>query len=567
MASRRTDSPFAPGADPNPPPARQDRSSWRYVDPVFPDAEVLARHHALVLDPLVAFRLPDPDPAVRSLPPRPTVYVADTMIVPTTVAFAPDLRQLLKDAAAAENLVWEGLPELPDPPEGAGSADSSDQTSAESSAPAKDAASDDPRPDPSDPVVVGRLVPFGDRPVAAPDAWSVLQRARAAAGTGALRRRLAGVSLNHLFFGCSHVAGHPVSGQSHVAGHPVTEPDGLAEYVMAGSGGRAPVSWVGEVPDYEPDRDAGRPVVAVLDTGCGKHPWFEQGVNRDVTWGTRHAAAEIADPEIHGDLVGPMDGALDSHAGHGTFIAGVIRQICPVAEIWAIRVMSSDGIVQETDLIQALGVLNGLVADTLAAGERPPVDIVSLSLGYYHELPGDQDFDPVLLQQIQALGEAGVAVLACAGNDATTREMYPAAFLPHAGGIVNQPSRDCVPVVSVGALNPDGSVALFSNGGDWVWSWEVGAALVSTFPTTFNGGGQPSISIPTSLGRRRATIDPDRFCAGFGTWSGTSFSTPVLAGRLAKRLLSLLAEESLAEADPVERMWLAVTEETGLQRP
>jgi subtilisin family serine protease len=423
------------------------------------------------------------------------------------------------------------------------------------------------RVDPRDPVVVGRLVPQGPDPVAAPDAWAVLQSVRSRAEKLGLRPDLAGLALNHLFQAGSHVAGHPVVGMSHVAGHPVSEADGLAEYVMAGSGGRAPVAWVGEPPAYQVEGWKGRrPVVAVLDTGCGTHPWFETGVTTHAEWqGTSAEVADAAtDPERTGDVVGPLDGQLDTHSGHGTFIAGLIRQICPKADIWALRVMSSDGIVEEHDLIRALGVLNGLVADALAAGEAPPIDIVSLSLGYYHELPSDQDFDPVLLQQLQALGRAGVAVVACAGNDATTREMYPAAFLPHDNGVVNVLDRDCVPVVSVGALNPDGSIALFSNGGAWVAAWDVGAALVSTFPTTFDGGSQPTISMPTSLGRPRATIDPDRYAGGFGTWSGTSFSTPVLAGRLAQALLS---ERSAEAEDQLSRIWPAVTEETGIARP
>ncbi len=54
-------------ADPRP-----SRYPWRDVDPVPPDPELLARHGAVVLDPLTALRLPG-QPA-----PRPTVYVADS---------------------------------------------------------------------------------------------------------------------------------------------------------------------------------------------------------------------------------------------------------------------------------------------------------------------------------------------------------------------------------------------------------------------------------------------------------------------------------------------------------
>jgi subtilase family protein len=563
-----TDTPFAPPPHPNARARTSARPEWRDDTPAVPAPDVLARHGALVLDPLSALRLPG-QPA-----PQPVAYVADQLLVPRPVAFAPDLRRVLAAAAAAQGLAWEGLPDLA--PDGSGRQDGGPEDRDAQDRDAQDRGSEEraaaPRPrradvDPRDPVVVGRLVPQGSRPVAAPDAWAVLQGTRTRAEALGLRADVAGLSLNHLFQAGSHVAGHPVVGMSHVAGHPVSEPEGLAEYVMAGSGGRAPVAWVGERPAYDVDGWTGRrPVVAVLDTGCGQHPWFEDGVTTHAEWGgtTAEIVDPATDPERTGDVIGPLDGQLDTHSGHGTFIAGLIRQICPKADIWALRVMSSDGIVEERDLIRALGVLNGLVADAVAAGNPPPVDIVSLSLGYYHELPNDQDFDPVLLQQLQALGRAGVAVVACAGNDATTREMYPAAFLPHDNGVVETVDAQCIPVVSVGALNPDGSVALFSNGGAWVGAWDVGAALVSTFPTTFDGGSQPSISMPTSLGRPRATIDPDCFAGGFGTWSGTSFSTPVLAGRLARALLS----KSSAEAkDQLSRVWAALTQETGIGRP
>jgi hypothetical protein len=558
-------SPFAPDSDPRWRPRRSERLEWRDDTPLVPAPDVLARHNALVLDPLTALRLPG-QPS-----PRPVAYVADQLLVPRPVSIAPDLRQVLEDAAAAEGLSWVGLPDLPDNGEPRGATEAAEAANGSGSDESSSSAREPQVVDPRDPIVIGRLVPANAAtgPVPAPDAWAVLQRARLAAPTPMARTRIDALSLNHLFVAGSHVAGHPVVGMSHVAGHPVTQPDGLEEYVIAGSGGRAPVAWVGRPPAYDPDWDGRRPVVVVLDTGCGEHPWFEHGVQTHAEW--NKVTAEIqdpdTDPERTGDVYGPLDGELDTHSGHGTFIAGLVRQICPKADIWALRIMSSDGIVEEADLIRALGVLNGLVADALTNEEPPPIDVLSLSLGYYHELPTDQDLDPVLLQQLTALGRAGVAVVACAGNDATTREMYPAAFLPHDGGLVETLDRDCVPVVSVGALNPDGSIALFSNGGDWVWGYEVGAALVSTFPVTFNGGAQPSVAIPTSLGRSRATMDPDCFKGGYGTWSGTSFSTPVLAARIAEQLVCQELDKEFTAADQLSRMWAAIEQETGIERP
>ena len=42
---------------------------------------------------------------------------------------------------------------------------------------------------------------------------------------------------------------------------------------------------------------------------------------------------------MHPDLVGPLDGGIDALAGHGTFIAGLIHQACPDADIVAWRVV------------------------------------------------------------------------------------------------------------------------------------------------------------------------------------------------------------------------------------
>ena len=47
-------------------------------------------------------------------------------------------------------------------------------------------------------------------------------------------------------------------------------------------------------------------------------------------------------------------------------------------------------------------------------------------------------------------------------------------------------------MTAVGALNPDSTVALFSNDGDWVRFLRPGAALISTMPTTFDASMQPS---------------------------------------------------------------------------
>jgi subtilisin family serine protease len=119
-----------------------------------------------------------------------------------------------------------------------------------------------------------------------------------------------------------------------------------------------------------------------------------------------------------------------------------------------------------------------------------------------------------------------------------------------------------VPLVSVGSLNPDTSVALFSNSGPWVTAWDTGAALVSTFPTTFNGGAAASVQTSDPSGQSRRTIDPDNYRNGFGTWSGTSFAAPVLAGRLAEDLLLAGGLDDVSPAAAVKRARAVVAART-----
>jgi subtilisin family serine protease len=178
------------------------------------------------------------------------------------------------------------------------------------------------------------------------------------------------------------------------------------------------------------------------------------------------------------------------------------------------------------------------VRQALALAEDQPddlVDVVSLSLGYYHEDPADAAFDPLMLAPLRALAQLGVVVVVSAGNDATNRPIYPASFAPYAGGLVASTPVTEVPLVAVGALNPDGTAALFSNDGPWVRAWRPGAAIVSTLPTNFDGGQQASSRVPGGE-EVRSTIDPDNFSSGFAVWSGTSFAAPILAGDLAQRL-------------------------------
>ena len=104
-------------------------------------------------------------------------------------------------------------------------------------------------------------------------------------------------------------------------------------------------------------------------------------------------------------------------------------------------------------------------------------------------------------------------------------------------------------MASVAALNPDSTIALFSNEGDWVNAEAPGANLVSTAPRLAQGSWNPDTSFIGPGNTRRGTVDPDSFVAGFSTWSGTSFAAPVLAGRYLARL----AEKEVARTVSARR--------------
>ena len=134
-----------------------------------------------------------------------------------------------------------------------------------------------------------------------------------------------------------------------------------------------------------------------------------------------------------------------------------------------------------------------------------------------------------LWKAIEALLGLGVVVVAAAGNFATSREFYPAAF-------AREPvPAGQVPVISVGALNPNGTKAMFSNDGLWVTAWARGAAVVSTYPTDIDASRTPELRIPVNrkpagiLPPGREALDPDDFRGGWAIWSGTSFSAPYMA--------------------------------------
>ena len=116
----------------------------------------------------------------------------------------------------------------------------------------------------------------------------------------------------------------------------------------------------------------------VLDTGLCTAGGGGTDVEHDRLRGMVHVHADwLSDPTVEAvdDEDEPDDdggGFLDFEGGHGTFISGIVRQLCPDADIVTAGVLSSFG--------------DGDVATVTAAYERVrtvagPFDIVVMSFG------------------------------------------------------------------------------------------------------------------------------------------------------------------------------------------
>jgi subtilisin family serine protease len=86
-------------------------------------------------------------------------------------------------------------------------------------------------------------------------------------------------------------------------------------------------------------------------------------------------------------------------------------------------------------------------------------------------------------------------------------------------------------------------------------------------PTDMNGSLGAIAEVRLANGERRATIDPDDYSGGFATWSGTSFSAPVLAGQIAQFVQRLPSFDAVGVPDAVDRGWQALAELVPIPRP
>ena len=181
--------------------------------------------------------------------------------------------------------------------------------------------------------------------------------------------------------------------------------------------------------DSENDGEGVR--VSIVDTGLMPnaamgHPWLA---------GVR---GRTENPYTDND----GEAVIAPYAGHGTFVAGILRCMAPKASVFVERAFDNAGAVYETKLASILE----------AALDRHPDILVFTFVAPTHRDQSLHTFDELYERRIRHM--KGMVVLAPVGNDGKRRPMWPAA---HPG------------VIAVGALAANGRErADFTNHGRWV---------------------------------------------------------------------------------------------------
>jgi hypothetical protein len=232
---------------------------------------------------------------------------------------------------------------------------------------------------------------------------------------------------------------------------------------------------------------------------------IDGGADLDNEWFAGRCTGDTEDPVEE-------DGRLSASSGHGTFAVGVILRHAPGARVVVRRVVDHEGVVDDFELARALGDL-------------AHVDVITLPIGAYAHR------DRGVLAVEQALRHItrqhpDLVLVASAGNDATDRPMFPAAYKQ---------------VIGVGAVErvPESGRwrrACFSNSGWWVDACAPGVNVLSTF-LRYSGELEPREVLEECRDRTEANDwQGQRSFHGWARWSGTSFAAPAVAGAIARRI-------------------------------
>jgi membrane-anchored mycosin MYCP len=248
--------------------------------------------------------------------------------------------------------------------------------------------------------------------------------------------------------------------------------------------------------------------------------------------GLRVAVADTAvapRPQLVGSIIAGAQSLLDegngqhplpAAAGHATFVTGLVLKEAPGATVQVGRVLEDDGTQDSWE-----------VAKRIVQLSRRGVDVLNLSLGCFT----DDDRPPLLLMTAIDRLDPATVVVAAAGNHGETfprRPLWPAALDD---------------VVAVGATGCDGRLVPWSPDpahNPWVDVLACGENVESTYLT--------GPVCTKDLANGSAGNCPVDF-HGFACWSGTSFASARVSGKIAAAARPPAVSAAAAIAKLIER--------------
>lgn len=188
-----------------------------------------------------------------------------------------------------------------------------------------------------------------------------------------------------------------------------------------------------------------------------KKLWDQGYTGKGMTAAVLDTGCDIQHPHIKNNIIGAYQfGSRDAHDrnGHGTHVAGIIKNIAPDVKLLPIKVLGDRG----------GGGYAGIVSGVRYAIQQK-VDVINMSLG------GNMDYEP-LHDAIKDAVNAGIPVVVASGNEGDARAFtdeicYP-AFYPE--------------VIEVGAIDFNDTVAEFSNSNIELDVCSYGVDIASCFP-------------------------------------------------------------------------------------
>lgn len=316
-----------------------------------------------------------------------------------------------------------------------------------------------------------------------------------------------------------------------VVPNPQFDPTGSAAYLVGSQAGTVGAD-IGSADAWSivtGDPYAGDPskqiVVAVFDTGIDlTHPDL---VNNIWTNPYEIPGNNIDDDgdgyvdDVHGYDFFQNDADVTDDFGHGTHVSGIIGAsgnnglgvtgVIQNVKILPVRVTGA-GVAGSVAFGALSSFIHGIEYVTMLKNRGVNIVAGNASLGYT-QVFGSFPFNRILNDAVARLGDAGVLLVAAAGNDSL--DLDPTQTFPGKFSL-NQPN-----VITVAATDNQDNIAFFSNIGTSVQIAAPGVNILSTLPTYDLATLQATGEIVPSTENI------------YGYESGTSMAAPMVAGAIA----------------------------------